>query len=227
MPATPARTGRRAGELRTRAQILAAAQASFASNGYDGTTIRGIAAAAGVDPALVHYFFKDKARLFAAAMDVPLEPSALAAAVLSGDPAGLGERLARQFLRIWEDPHAGPAMRAVLRGAASHPRSAALIREFFGRELLGRIAASLELPEPDLRAALAASQIVGVAMLRYILAVEPVASADPETLVRWLAPTLQRYLTGTAQSPSEPVPHERSVDRDGPGDPGDTLGQAR
>jgi AcrR family transcriptional regulator len=226
MPGTQAgRTGRRPGEVRTRTEILAAAQASFASNGYAGTTIRGIAAAAGVDPALVHYFFRDKERLFAAAMDVPLEPSEMAAATLAGDRAGLGERLARQFVRTWEDPRTGPAMQAVLRGAASHPRSAVLIGEFFGRELLGRIAASLDLRDPELRAGMAASQLVGLAMLRYVLRVEPVAGADPETLVRWLAPTLQRYLTGADPSPAEleSAPDERSV----ASRPGDTVGQAR
>jgi AcrR family transcriptional regulator len=190
------RTGRRPGEANTRSRILTAAQASFARSGYDGTTIRGIAAAAGVDPALVHYFFKDKERLFVAATEVPLDPSVLVATVLTGDPAGLGERLARTALATWDDPDTGPAMLAVLRGAASHQQSAALMREYFGREILGRIAAALDLPEPDLRADLAASQIVGLAWIRYVLAIEPVASADPETLVGWLAPTLQRYLTG-------------------------------
>jgi hypothetical protein len=97
-------------------------------------------------------------------------------------------------------------MVAVLRSAASHQQSATLIREFFGREILGRIAAGLDLPEPDLRAGLAASQIVGMAMLRYVLAVEPLASADSEALVGWLAPTLQRYLTGPAPAPDRPTP---------------------
>jgi AcrR family transcriptional regulator len=209
------RTGRRRGAGDTRAAILEAARASFASNGYDRTTIRGVAAAATVDPALVHYFFADKERLFTAAMNLPIKLSDLVDGVLAGDRAGLGERLARAFVRIWGDEQTGPVMRAVLRGAASHEPSAALVREYIGRELLGRIAAGLDVPDPDLRADLTASQVVGVALLRYVLGVEPIASADPETLIAWIAPTLQRYLTGRP-------PHERSVGSVGAGD---TVGQ--
>src|SRR5262245_59729546 len=130
------RTGRRrgAGTGDTRTAILDAARASFASNGYDRTTIRGVAGAAGVDPALVHYFFTDKERRFAAAMNMPIEPSALVENVLAGNRAELGDRLARTFLRIWGDPSTGPVMQGVLRGATSHEQSAALIREYIGRE---------------------------------------------------------------------------------------------
>lgn len=190
------RTGRRPGDARTREQILAVAIASFSASGYESTTIRGVAAAAGVDPALVHYFFGSKDRLFAAAMAIPVNPAELVAQVLTGGVDGLGQRLARGFLEVWGSPDSGPPMVALLRGAASHEESARMLREFIGREVLGKIAAALGVADADLRAALCGSQLVGLGLGRYVFKIEPLASADPEEVVAWLGPTLQRYLTG-------------------------------
>jgi AcrR family transcriptional regulator len=188
------RTGRRPGDPGTRDRILAAARASFAEHGYDRTTIRGVAGRAGVDPALVHYFFGAKDRLFGAAMELPLSPADLIAGVLAGDRAGMGERLARTVLRTWDDPDSGPPLIALVRGAASHERSATLLREFIAREILDRISTAVQPPERELRAALIGVQVIGLAMARYVIKVPAVADADPEALVRWLGPTLQRYL---------------------------------
>lgn len=194
--ASSRRAGRRPGEARSREQILAAARESFAANGYDATTIRGVATTAGVDPALVHYFFGTKDGLFAAVMELPLSPSKVAEDVLDGDLAGLGERLARRFLEVWDDPETGPPLVGLIRGAASHPPSADLLREFVGREILGRVAASVGRSDAVLRANLCSTQLMGTALLRYVLRVEPIASADPAVIVGWLGPTLQRYLAG-------------------------------
>lgn len=192
------RTGRRPGEQNTREQILVAARDSFAANGYDGTTIRGVAGQAGVDPALVHYFFGTKDRLFSAVMDIPVSPAAVTEGLLGDGTDGLGEQLARTFLGLWDSPQTGPALVAMLRSAASHQQSAALVRDFVAREILGRIAGEISLADADLRAGLCGTQLVGVAMLRYVLRHEPIASAAPAEIVRWLGPTLQRYLTGRA-----------------------------
>ena len=190
------KTGRRPGDARTREQILAAAIASFSASGYESTTIRGVATAAGVDPALVHYFFGSKDRLFAAAMEMPFSPADLVERVLVGGVDGLGERMARGFLEVWGSPDSGPPLVALIRGAASHEESARLLGEFIGREVLAKIARALGVPDAEVRATLCASQLVGLGMLRYVLKVEPIASADPEEIVGWLGPTLQRYLTG-------------------------------
>jgi AcrR family transcriptional regulator len=196
------RTGRRPGDARSRELILGAARRSFAATGYSATTIRAVATAAGVDPALVHYFFGTKDGLFAAAMELALSPAQVAEEVIAGDVDRLGERLARRFLQVWDDPATGPALVGLIRGATSHQPSADLLREFVGREILLRIAESAGGPDPTLRANLCAAELMGTAVLRYVLRVEPITSTDPEVLVSWLGPTLQRYLTtGTAERP--------------------------
>lgn len=192
------RTGRRTGGPDTRADILAAARTSFADRGYDATTIRGVAAAAGVDPALIHYFFGSKNGLFAAAMELTANPADVIADLLVGGLDGLGERAARAIIAVWDEPATGDRLRAVLRSTLTHERSATMMREYVGRELVSRLAAELSGPDARVRAALISSQIVGMAMARHVLRIEPVASADPETLVRHLGPLIQNLLTGEA-----------------------------
>jgi Tetracyclin repressor-like, C-terminal domain len=114
-----------------------------------------------------------------------------------------GERLARAAVRFWDDPVTGGPLLALLRSAASQESSATLLREFMSREVLGRLATALDLTDAPARAGLAASQIVGLAMSRYVLRMEPLASADPETVVAYLGPTLQRYLTGDLPAPRQ------------------------
>jgi AcrR family transcriptional regulator len=190
-----ARTGRRAGASGSRQAILDAARAAFAERGYDAATVRDIARRADVDPALVHHFHGTKEQLFAAAMQLPVDPAVAIPALLAPGVDGLGERLVRFFLGLCEAGGGRSPFLALLRGAASHERSAAMLREFITRAVLGRIAASLHAPDAKLRATLAGSQLVGLAMVRYVVRVEPLASADHDTIVAALAPTIQRYLT--------------------------------
>jgi AcrR family transcriptional regulator len=190
------RRGPRADVDDTRGAVLAAARARFAEHGYAGTKLRDVAADADVDVALVSYFFGNKDGLFAAAMALAVNPVELVEELVRGGTDGLGERLLRTFLRLLDDPAAGSPLLALVRSAATHERAAALLRGFIERELLGRIAAALDALQPELRAALAGSQMVGMVMARYIVRVEPIASADPETLVAAIGPTLERYLTG-------------------------------
>ncbi len=194
----PRRHGRPAGSPPNREGIIAAAREQFARHGYDSATIRAIAAGAGVDPALVHHYYGSKADLFAAALDLPLRPQAVFDDVLAGGSAQLGERLVRRFLDAWSADAAGMGGMIVglLRSATTHEDSARMVREFLAHEVLGPIAETLDLPQPQLRAALVASQVIGLALARFVIRVEPVASADRETLVACYGPTLQRYLTG-------------------------------
>jgi AcrR family transcriptional regulator len=189
------RTGRRPGDSGTRQAILDAARKAFADQGYEGATIRGIAGGAGVDPALVHHFYGSKEQLFAAAMDVPFTPSELLPSLLEGGPDGLGERILRFFLTLSDQRRGGPFV-ALIRSASSNERAAAMLREFISREVIGRIATSLGLPDAELRATLVGSQLTGLALVRYVLRVEPLASAPAEELVAAVGPTIQRYLTG-------------------------------
>ncbi|MFB7938075.1 TetR/AcrR family transcriptional regulator [Streptomyces sp. NPDC004779] len=178
-----------------RERILAAARAQFADHGYDKTSVRGIAKAAGVDPALVHHYFGTKDEVFAAAIEVSFEPALVVPAIIDGPREEVGERLARFFIGIWENPATRAPLLAVIRSAVTHEAAAKVLRSFVLRRLLERVAADLAVPEPKFRAELAASQMIGIVILRYVIKVEPLASAEPEQIVAEVAPTLQRYLT--------------------------------
>jgi AcrR family transcriptional regulator len=183
--------------------VLAAARAAFAERGFDGATIRGIATAAGVDPALVHHYFGNKDKLFLAAVEAPADPEELLPEVLAGGPDDLGRNLLRMFLRVWDGP-ARPAGLALIRSAVGSEWTAKLLREFLVARVLRRVVGTLGVPqeEADARGALVGSQLVGLVMARYVLRLEPIASASRESLVEAYAPTLQRYLTGDVVLPA-------------------------
>ncbi|MGB8650816.1 MAG: TetR family transcriptional regulator [Mycobacteriales bacterium] len=191
------RSGRRPGDSGTREAILAAAREAFGSQGYSATSVRGIARTAGVDPSLVLHFFGSKDGLFEAALQLPLDPATLVPELLSGGSRGLGERVVRTFLGIWDaTPGQGP-MLAMLRSAMSHQDSAERLRALLSRAILLPLATGAGADRPELRAALLASQLVGLAVTRYVLRLEPVASASVDELAPLYGPTLQRYLTAT------------------------------
>ncbi|WP_175408990.1 TetR family transcriptional regulator [Streptomyces sp. TRM64462] len=178
-----------------RERILEAARTEFAERGYDKTSVRGIAKAAGVDAALVHHYFGTKDEVFAAAIEVSFEPALVVPAVLGAGPEGIGERLARYFIGVWENPATRTPLLAIIRSALTHEAAAKVLRGFVLRRILERVAAELRVPDPKFRAELAASHMIGIAILRYVIKVEPLASADPDAIVAMVAPTLQRYLT--------------------------------
>ena len=188
------RTGRRPGVSGSRERILAAAREQFAAAGWDATTIRGIATTAGVDPALVMHYFGSKEGIFRAALEFPIDPAEMVPQLLAPGLDGLGGRMVRFFIRVWDSPEGRPLL-GVIRSAVASEQAAQLLREFVSREVLGRLAEALEVDQPRLRASLAGSQLVGLAMLRYVVKLEPVASASGEQLAAWVGPTLQRYLT--------------------------------
>ncbi|MEU5552461.1 MULTISPECIES: TetR family transcriptional regulator [unclassified Micromonospora] len=191
------RSGRRPGNPATRDAILAAARTAFAERGFDAATIRAVAAAAEVDPALVHHYFGSKEQLFLAAVQAPVDPRELLPAVLDGDRDGIGERLVRTFVAMWDSP-AGAAGVALLRSAVGNEWTARLVREFLTTQVLRRILDHLDVDPAHrpLRGGLVASQLIGLALMRHVVRLEPVASAEPETLVATVGPTVQRYLTG-------------------------------
>ncbi|MGW2937375.1 TetR/AcrR family transcriptional regulator [Streptomyces sp. NPDC055722] len=180
----------------TRDSILEAAREEFSERGYEKTSVRGIAKAAGVDSALVHHYFGTKEQVFEAAIEVAFAPAMSAPdAIAQGPEEGVGERLTRFVLGIWENPTTRTPLLAILRSAVNNESAAAVFRRLVATQLLRRVAGQLDMPEPELRAELAAAQLVGVAMLRYVVKVEPLASADLEQLVARLAPVVQGHLT--------------------------------
>lgn len=185
-----------------RERILRAARAEFAERGYDRTTMRGIARAAGVDAALVHHYFGTKDDVFAASVEISFEPALAVPEILGGSPEGIGERLVRAFLAIWENPASRAPLLAVVRSALTHDAAATVLRTFVVHRLLSKAADGLPVPDARFRTELAAAHLVGIALLRYVVKVEPLASADPEEIVRMVAPTLQRYLTEPGPPPS-------------------------
>lgn len=193
-PVTRGKPGRRPGGADTRQDILAAARTEFAAHGYENTSMRAIARCAGVNSALLHHYFGTKDQLFLAALDFPLQPRELIHRVIDGDRAEVGERLVRFAFGLLEEGASRERVLAVLRAAATNEQMARLLRGFMVREIVGPIAAALDAPRAELRAELVMTQVVGLIMGRYVLAVEPLASAPVEELVPLLAPTLQRYL---------------------------------
>ena len=191
-----ARTGRRPGRQDTKDAILAAARDAFAEKGFDGASIRYIATGAGVDPALVHHYFGTKDQLFLAAMQIPMDPGKIIPQLAAAGMNGLGERLVRTFIGIWDSP-AGAAGVALLRSAVRNEFAARMLREFITTQIMRRVLTHLDLDpaETPTRASLVASQIIGLAMMRYVIKLEPLASAAPDAVAAAIGPTLQRYIS--------------------------------
>lgn len=191
-----ARTGRRPGTVDTRGQILAAARAQFAALGYRRATVRGIAAQAGVDPALVHHYFGSKRDLLIETLQLPVDPAQIAAAAIGGDPAETGERIVRILLDLWATEGGRAMMQSLLRSAPTDDEMVSVLREYMLETVLLPIVTAVASDDPPLRATLLASQVIGLAFVRHVAEVEPLASAGPETVVAAVGPTFQRYLTG-------------------------------
>ena len=188
--------GRRPGGPDTRGEILAAARESFAHKGFAGTTIRAVAAEAGVDPALVHHYFGAKDDLFLAALQIPVDPRVLVPTVFEAGVAGAGERLVRLLLSVWDDPTSRLPLIALERSTLVEEAPDTLLQQGILRMVLQPLRSALPAEEADRRVQLVASQMIGLVMTRYLLALEPLASMPVEDLVAWVAPTLQRYLDG-------------------------------
>jgi AcrR family transcriptional regulator len=187
--------GRRPGAPDTRGRILEVARQSFADRGFRATTMRGVAAEAGVDAALVHHYFGTKDDLFLAAMELPVDPREVVGGVIAGPVEEAAERFLRAFLSVWDDPDVQPALLAVARGVMD-PTAHRLLSEGFLPVVIQPVGAALGIDRSEHRMALVASQVMGLILVRYVMRVEPVASLTGEQVVATYAPTIQRYLTG-------------------------------
>jgi AcrR family transcriptional regulator len=189
-----AKSGRRPGPTGTREDILAAARTLFAEQGYDGATVRAIAAEAGVNPALLHHFYGNKQRLFVAAMNLPFNPADVLPEVLSGPPGETGARTVRMILRLWADAEIRAPFLALLRSATTNRQAVVMMRQFLASAVLERFA---QLPGVSrLRASAAIAQMVGVALLRHVLEVPPLSTATEDEIVDLVGPVVQHYLDG-------------------------------
>ena len=194
-----AQAGRRPGQTETREKILDAARHRFAELGYDGATVRGIAADAGVNAALLHHFFGTKQQLFAASLNLPVNPADLVPLILAGPREQLGERLVRTFLGIWATPEGRTPFIAMLRSAATNEQVAVMMRQFIERTVLAQVADAVGVPKA--RVAGIAAQMIGVALLRYVIKLPPLVQASDEDIVAMLAPVAQYYLAGLVSVP--------------------------
>ena len=191
---SPRRRGRPRGVSDSRARIIASAVDDFGEKGYDGATIRSIAARAGVDSALVHHYFGTKADLFAEAVGIPLRPDIDVPGIVAGPRDEVGERLIRYVLEAFEQPEVRRRGVMLLRTAIGSRVTTPLLAGFLSRELLSRISRSLHVDDADLRASLVASQIAGMLIARYVLKLPALAAAPVDDLVARVGPTVQRYL---------------------------------
>jgi AcrR family transcriptional regulator len=194
--ATEARAGRRRGNPDTRATILVAAQSEFADKGFDRVSMRGIAKAAGVDPSLMYHYFGSKDDVLLASLDVPFDPREVIPALTRDGVSGLGDRIASRFLAIWDDPANQTRLVTVVRASMSSAAAQDLLTNGVARMVLGPIREIIASPEAALRTSLVASQLLGLAVARYVLRLEPLASAPSSVVAAAVGPTLQRYLDG-------------------------------
>lgn len=195
-PTTPLRPGRRPGQTDTRDRILRAARNQFAAKGFDHTTIRSIASEAGVDSALVHHYFGTKRRLLVDAIELPLDPDTVLAAIAAAPLECLGETLARTVIGVWDSPHEPAVVAAVRSALASGEEN--LVRSFLLDVALRDVADRVDAPAGTgrLRVALVASQMTGLFVTRHLLGIDALRTLSTERAVSLIAPTLQRYLTG-------------------------------
>ncbi|MHB1876836.1 MAG: TetR/AcrR family transcriptional regulator [Streptosporangiaceae bacterium] len=260
--------GRRPGDSGTREAISEAARAQFAERGYQGATIRSIAAAAGVDPALVYHFYDSKESLFAAAMRVPVVPSEVLSAALAGagvassggagaasgpgggaaagaagEPGGgaaaaaaaaggRGEVLVRTALAMWESPELKEPFLGLFRSAVTSDRAAVMLREFIGDSILATLArvtgltTRVSAAEADYRVALAATQMLGLALTRLVLGIPQVAQASIDELAASAGPGIDRYLFGDIVIPERLRGTPQPAVSDAGGPEGDQAGIA-
>jgi AcrR family transcriptional regulator len=198
----PARkTGRRPGDSRSKKAIIEAAERHFGRLGYDKTTIRAVAQDAGVDPALVVYFFGSKDELFAASIRWPFDPARELPAVIEGGAAEAGQRLVRLFLETWDAEEGRNTIVALLRAAMSQERAERQLRSFLETQILRPLVTGLACDQPELRGSLVAAQLLGLGIARHVLELEPLASLHPDRVVELVGPSVQRSLSDRLPAP--------------------------
>jgi AcrR family transcriptional regulator len=182
-------------------QVLEAARAAYARRGYLNTTLKGVAAAAGVAPDVVRRYYANRETLFVAAMRLPFDPATSIAQLMAPGIDGLGERLVRVTLRMLDDPETRDQLAEMVRDGAGASKATASLREFLETEIVDRAAQVLGVPDARTRVTLATSYLLGIATTRYVLRLEPLASASEDDIVRLVSPAVQMVLT-TPTTPS-------------------------
>jgi AcrR family transcriptional regulator len=199
-PRTPTtrtpRTGRRPGASGTQEQILEAARKLFLERGYQGATMRAIAKEAGVDASLIVHFFGNKLNLFAEAVEWPFEPAEEMPKLLADGRGQVGRNCVALLVRFWDKEGTRSPVLTLLGAAVTEPGAAEMLGEFVRERLFAPLLERLGSDQPQVRANLLASQLVGLGLVRYVLRYEPLASAKPGEVIDWVAPNVQRYLTG-------------------------------
>jgi AcrR family transcriptional regulator len=190
------RTGRRPGNSSSRDDILKAARKLFARRGYQGATMRAIAKEAGVDPSLIVHFFGSKVNLLTEAVDWPFDPEVQMPRLLEDGRRNVGRKLAQLAIRTWDEEGTRHPVFTLLRAGLTEPEAAEMLRNFMLQRLYAPLMERLGSDQPELRAGLAVSQVIGVGMGRYVLKFDGLAEAKSEDVIDWLGPVLQRYLTG-------------------------------
>jgi AcrR family transcriptional regulator len=180
----------------TRADIIAAARAEFTNEGYDSTSLRAVARRAGVDAALVHHYFADKADLFAATVEVPLRPDLLVTEILRGPRDAIGVTIIRTLVTRLDEGATGDAVLAIIRTAIGHEFAARMLRQFLVREVLGKVVATLDVEDGELRASLAASQIIGLVVARYGIRLDALMNAPADEVIARVGAVVQWHLVG-------------------------------
>lgn len=188
------RSGRRAGTSTAREDILLAARGLFAEHGFSGTSLRRIAAAAGVDVALIAHYFGSKDGLFRASVELPVDPAVLASVVAAAPREEVGAAVARFLLGALDNDDVRRRLTSLLRAASSEPAAAEAIRRLLEDSVFGPVVEALDADQPDVRVVLAASQFIGLVMARHVVGIGALAAIPTPRLVELLAPTLQRYL---------------------------------
>lgn len=191
--------GRRAGNPDTRTQILDVARRLFLLGGYQAVTLRSVAAEAGVDVALISYYFGSKKGLFGAALTLSANPAETLARTAEGDPATFPQRALRDLLALWEDPESGTPLRALIASATLDEAVAGLVKEMMEREMIDKVAARIGGADARKRAGAFCAQIAGLVVTRYILRLEPVASMPPDEIIRVYGPPLRLALREPAR----------------------------
>jgi AcrR family transcriptional regulator len=197
--------GRPRMQIGAREAILEAARRQFAELGYRTTTLRHIASAAGVDARLVQHYFGSKRQLFMETVELPLDPTELIERVFAGNVRDVGRRVAMELIALIDEPSAGRSMAGLIRAAASEPEAAELIREILTRRILVPLADRVGGDRPDLRAAMVASQVVGIVMARRIVGLTALAEAPREVIVEALAPVIEHYLRDPWVPPAQEI----------------------
>jgi AcrR family transcriptional regulator len=191
--------GRRPGNVDTRAEIMTAAREVFAEMGYSQATVRGIARRAAVDPALVHHYFTDKARLFVQTMSLPADPYQVKEEASIPNGSTIGERVVERFLAQWEDGGDGPGSAsfvAMAQAVTASPAVAKAFREFLAERLRLGDTSDDDPQEWQRRRSLVSSQLIGLGWTRFVMQIEPLASASRVDIASWAGPTVDRYLFG-------------------------------